>query len=91
MTTVQCDLKRRVLYVLHRGLVETRLLALAKKYQQLFDLADALEQLPGYLNDWHDEHLESIRFNLRVYQDKYPGESFDYLAHLEEYDPPIRF
>ncbi len=91
MASVQCDLRRRVLYVLHRGLVEARLLALSHKDQQLFDLADALEPLPGYLDDWHDEHLESIRFNMQTYQDKYPGESFDYVSHLEQYDPPDRF
>ena len=91
MTTVQCDLKRRLLYVLHRGLVEARLLALSKKEQQLFDLADALEPLPGYLDNWRDEHLDSIRFNLQTYQHKYAGESFDYLGHLEQYEPPNGF
>ena len=27
-----------------------------------------LEPLPGYLDDWQDEHLESIRFNMRTYK-----------------------
>jgi hypothetical protein len=81
------DLERRLLFVLHRGLVESRLLAQAGKQQQMFDLADALEPLPGWLASWKDEHLDAVRENLRVYAGKYP-EAFRYLDFIDNYDPP---
>lgn len=86
----RASVARRLLFILHRGLVEVRKLAAAGESRQLFDLADALETLPGFLDDWREEHLESIRFNLRTYQDRYPG-AFDYLAHLDREEPPERF
>ncbi len=48
------DTRLRLLFILHRGLVEIRLLAGANRSQQAFDLADALELIPGMLKDWHD-------------------------------------
>lgn len=83
--------KRRLLSILHRGFVEARLLASAEKHQQLFDLADALETIPGCIDHWQDEHFDSIRFNLRTYREKYGSQAFDYLAYLEDYPPPERF
>ena len=47
--TASKDLQRRLLFILHRGLVDARLLALGGNHAQLFDLADALEPLPGWL------------------------------------------
>lgn len=92
MTGLQPDLARRLLYILHWGLVETRNLAVCEdKQQQVSDLADALETLPGELNDWKQDSLESIRFNLRAYQEKYRGESYDYLKYLDQCPPPDRF
>ena len=90
MLTLGVDVKKRLLHILHRGFVEARLLASAGNHQQLFDLADALETIPGCIDQWQDEHLDSIRFNLRTYQEKYP-QAFDYLAYLEDYPPPERF
>ncbi len=87
----QQELYRRLLFILHRGLVEARLLAQAKKHEQLFDLADALESLPSYMDKWDDRHLEIIRFNLRKYREKYPSPSFDYLRYLDADAPPERF
>ena len=74
---------QKVCYILHRGFVESRLLALQAKHQQLFDLADAFEQIPGFMADWNDDRLEAIRSNLRIYQCKYPPSTFDYLGILE--------
>jgi hypothetical protein len=87
----QQELRRRLLFILHRGLVEARLLAQAQKHQQLFDLADALEPLPGYMDGWEGQYLKAIRFNLETYQGKYPGLSFDYLRYLDVDPPPERF
>ncbi|HXG09636.1 MAG TPA: hypothetical protein VNK04_07595 [Gemmataceae bacterium] len=67
------------------------MLALGQKYQQIFDLADAMELLPRYVDECTDENLESIRFVLKNYQEKYPESRFDYLARLEQYDPPERY
>ena len=85
------ELQRRLLFIVHRGLVEARLLAQAKKHEQLFDLADALEPLPSYMDNWQDSNLEAIRFNLKTYQQKYPSPSFDYLRYLDVDPPPERF
>jgi hypothetical protein len=85
------ELQRRLLFIVHRGLVEARLLGQAKKHEQLFDLADALEPMPGYMDNWDDRHLEIIRFNLMKYRDKYPSPSFDYLRYLDVDPPPQRF
>ncbi len=81
------DIKLRLLFILHRGFVEARLLAGANRNKQVFDLADALELIPGMLKDWHDGDLEKIRFLLKTYQDKYPGWGFNFLARLSDQDP----
>ena len=70
-----------------RGVVETRLLAQAAKHQQAFDLADALEPLPGWLAAWKDEHLDELRDNLETYATKYP-DAFRYLDFIDTYEPP---
>jgi len=85
------ELERRLLLILHRGWVEARLLAQGQKHQQLFDLADALEPVPGYMDRWEEEHLEAIRFNLKTYRQKHPGSSFDYLRYLDVDPPPGLF
>ena len=88
MTTTQTDLRKRLLYILHQAFVEARLLALGQQHQQIFDLADAMEILPGFVDKCRDEDLELIRFVLKNYQEKYPESRFDYLARFEQYDPP---
>lgn len=84
------QIKLRLLFVLHRGFVEARLLAQANKDRQIFDLADALELIPGMLKNWQDGDLERIRFLLKTYQDKYPGGGFDFLGRLADH-PPLDF
>jgi hypothetical protein len=61
------DVHRRLLFILHRCLVEVRLLAQAGKQQQVFDLADALEPLPGWIAAWKTEYLDAVRSNLTRY------------------------
>jgi hypothetical protein len=85
------EIRRKLLFILHRGLVEARLLAQAKKHDQLFDLADAFEPIPAYMDNWQDSHLEAIRFNLGNYRNKYPNPSFDYLRYLDIDPTPPRF
>jgi hypothetical protein len=37
------------------------------------------------------EDTELIRFVLRNYPDKHPGARFDYVAYLEQVEPPERY
>ena len=85
--STQVDLQRRLLFILHRGLVESRLLAQGGNQQQVFDLADALEPLPGWLASWKDEYLDAVRENLETYAAKYPN-AFRYLDFIDKYEPP---
>jgi hypothetical protein len=91
MGQIPPDLARRLLYILHRGLIEVRNLALAAEQEQIADLADALEILPGMIDRWNDDSLTMARFVLETYQRKYPGGGYDHLATLEQYPPPDRY
>src|SRR5439155_20351274 len=51
----------KLCFVLQRGFQEVRSLALANSREQLFDLADTLEELPGLLPEWSDEHMPLLR------------------------------
>jgi hypothetical protein len=84
------DIKIRLLFILHRGFVEARLLAQADKDRQIFDLADALELIPGMLKNWQDGDLERVRSLLKTYHEKYPAGGFDFLARLADH-PPLEF
>jgi hypothetical protein len=90
MEQIPPDLRKRLLFILHRGLTEIRNLA-GDGQQQIADLADALEILPGIIGHWQDDRLDMIRFVLQTYEDRYPGRAYDYLAYLEKYEPPERF
>ncbi len=68
-----------------------RNLALSAGNEQIADLADALEILPGILDHWEEDRLELIRCVLKTYEEKYPGRAFNYLAGVEQHDPPDRF
>lgn len=85
--TIPSDIQRRLLFILHRALVEARLLAQAGKTQQVHDLTDAVEPLPGWMAAWKDEYLEAVRFNLETYLTKYP-DAFGYLDFIDKYEPP---
>jgi hypothetical protein len=91
MMGAPAKLTKRLLFILHRGLVEARNLALAKGTEQIADLADALEVLPCLLDQWEDSHLELIRQILDNYDSKYPGRSFNLASYLEQIAPPERF
>ena len=92
MQTMPANLSKRLLYIIHRGLTQARNLALGQNCEQIADLADALEILPGYVKeDCSEDDVEMIRFVLRNYQEKYPGSCYDYTAMLDQYDPPDRY
>jgi hypothetical protein len=81
----------QLLYILHRGLTEIRNLALNSGQEQIADLADALEIVPGMVENWNNEHSEMAHFVLQNYQSKYPGRAYDYVGHLERQDAPGQF
>ena len=84
-------LARRLLYILHRGLVEARNLALSHGHKQIAELADALEIFPSLMDRWEDEHLPLIRSILETYQKEFSQSGYDYLQYLEQFAPPDRF
>jgi len=78
------------MYVLYRALNDARSLALAGRSAQLAELTDAIETLPSEVNNWRDDSLEAIRFNLQTYREKFPDTN-DYARYLD-FDPvPERF
>jgi len=81
----------RLLYILHRGLTEIRNLALDSGQGQIADLADALEILPGMVENWNDDKSEMAHFVLQNYQSKYPGRAYDYVGQLDRQQVPERF
>jgi len=90
MSATEEELSKRLLYILHLGLVEVRNLALGAGNEQISDSADALEILPGFVNRWNEDNIEMTRFVLKTYQDKYQS-AFDYPARFDRYDAPERF
>ena len=90
MNATQEELSKRLLYILHLGLVEIRNLALGAGQEQIAELADALELLPRFVNRFDEDNIEMTRFVLKTYQDKYHS-AFDYPARFDRYDAPERF
>lgn len=78
----------RLLFILHRGWIEARLLTQSQRWQQLYDLTDALEPLPAALTRWNDDELDATRFNLIAYETKYPENTFHYSNYLNLTTPP---
>jgi hypothetical protein len=81
----------QLLYILHRGLTEIRNLALASGQEQIADLADALEILPGMIENWNNDQSEMAHFVLQAYQSKYPSRAYDYVGQLERQDVPEQY
>jgi hypothetical protein len=61
---------------------------MARQTEQLYELADAMEPIPGYLWQGRQDILELIRFNLGSYEEHYSGRCFDYLTLLDQADLP---
>jgi hypothetical protein len=85
-------LRKRLGYILYRGLNEARNLASGGSNEQIFELADAMEILPRYLDECSEADFELIRFVLQNYQAKYPHSNNRYVEILEgEQEPPERY
>lgn len=87
MNNFDKGLLMRLLFILHRGWIEARLLAQGQRWQQLYDLADALELLPSAIAKWTTEELQAVRNNIIKYEKKYP-ESFQYSQYFDLNAPP---
>jgi hypothetical protein len=86
MIAEQVTLQKKLHYILHRALVDTRNLALAKDHERIYDLADTFEILPSLIEQWEDAYMELIRRTLAAYQSKYEGQVFNYLSILNMSD-----
>ena len=76
-------LRKKLLYILHRGLIEFRLLAMSpEKAGQIHDLADALENIPNLMIAWNDSFLTGIERELKSYESRYP-QGFHYSSILD--------
>jgi hypothetical protein len=86
---IAADLRKRLLYILHRGLVEIRLLGQGGRSEQISDLADILEPLPSWLTDNPADTPSAVEIKAEFerYERKYAG-SFKYSDFLDKYDPP---
>jgi hypothetical protein len=92
MIATRTSLRKRLQFILHRGFTEARNLALARNHEQIFELADAMEILPRYLDECGDDDLEMIRFVLKNYLSKYPQCAYGYLEILDGIEePPARY
>ena len=87
--------QHRLLYVLHRGCVEARLLAMGNQNEQIAFLMDILELIPGCMNETHSDekksYIEIIRQAFYEYKIKFPTSNFDYIRFLDIDDPPKCF
>jgi hypothetical protein len=90
-TEIQPDLSQRLLYVLHLGFVETRLLALENRLQQVYDLADVMEVLPSLLCQGEQEARSKMLSLLQGYREKHPDSTFDYSKYLDWHAVPEHF
>ncbi len=85
-TSLRDELDRRLLFILHRGLVEAR--NLSQLHMQISELADALELIPSCLDRRQDADLDAIRFSLTKYRERFPESPHDYLQYFESEAPP---
>ena len=83
-TETATDLRRRIRFLIHWGLVEIRELGYAgASHAQIADLADILEFLPEFLEGGPEPDVEVIREQFQGYARRYPESSYDYLSFLD--------
>ncbi len=81
---VTTDVRDRLRYIIHLGLVDIRNLALAGGHDgQIADLADILEILPGAIGGDRDPDLTVIHEEFERYDRDYPGHRYDFLKILD--------
>ena len=92
MKTPPTEILHPLLYILHRGLSDLRYIARDNKNEQAYELADTLENIPGFLTNWEPHYLDQIQAQLERYQTKYKDVSCqDYIKYLKDQSPPEHF
>lgn len=67
------DITLRLLYILHIGLSDLRHIQSDEDAALRFDLADALENIPGFMVDWNANKVTEIEAQLVFFEKKYTG------------------
>lgn len=84
MHATTTDLRRRLRFLIHRGIVEIRNLGYAGGHDaQIADLADILEFLPEFLGEDREPNFAVIREQFEGYAARYPESNYNYLAYLD--------
>jgi hypothetical protein len=94
MPAVQSDLRVKLPYLLHLGLVELRTLASEQApHGQIAKLADVLEFLPRYLEPDGDQDEDVVREQFEQYAAEFPRTRFAerYLAIIDGHDTPSAY
>jgi hypothetical protein len=79
--------ERKLLYFLHRALVQARMMATANNHEQLRDLFDAIELIPSYLHHKDASLLTIIQSEVEAYHKKYRAMGTDCLGDWDV-EPP---
>ena len=97
---------KQLQFVLHRGLLELRMLAfltqdkkdtdISSMINQMCELTDILELIPCCMNrlifaKGSDSLLGIIRQSFLAYKIKFPKSTFDYIRHLDVETPPEQY
>jgi hypothetical protein len=82
--TAPPDAVERLLFVLSRGWLEAR--ANSERAEQIFDLADAMHNIPVYIAHPSDGLWSAVRRDLRRYHEKWPT-TVDYMKYLDGANP----
>jgi hypothetical protein len=75
------EMTRRLIYILYQGWVEAR--AYSGDSQRVFDLADAMHNVPALLTNFGQDWLDYFRSDLRRYKEKHSSAA-DYLTYLDQ-------
>ena len=81
------EIKHRLLFVLHRAWIESRLLSRQGNCEQAEELADLMEIVPGIIAYQKEEDLKILKEGLAAYVKRFESR-FDYPAALELEPPP---
>lgn len=94
MTLVESDLRTKLPYLIHVGLVELRLMGYERApHEQVAKLADVLEFLPRFLEPDGKPDLEVIREQFEQYAAEFPQSRFAkrYLGILDGTFPVAKY
>lgn len=82
------DIHRRLLLILHEGLVEIR--NRVQDPERVSYLSDLLEVIPVWMVTWKPEYHDLIRGMLQEYEQRYPP-MFNYVRYFDGHDLPDAF